>query len=129
MTCVNVEFRVFESARPPTLGTLDVTELSLGRRVQRTVVRGGLSSVGFALVMVLPLLHACGILSLLIGVPLIAWLTWRTSVLVQGTQRIECPACRQAIEIKANSGGWPVRIQCLSCGVGVVARPPTSFAR
>jgi hypothetical protein len=118
----NVSLAVMDSARTPLHATLQVERLSVGRRVARGLLRWATVSAVAAVVMVLPLLHACGALSLLVAAPVAGFLAFRTRVLL-GAGFLVCPKCEAQVAVAAGVGGWPARFHCGQCGSTFLARP------
>jgi hypothetical protein len=120
---MKVNLAVMESAREPTGGELAVTELSVQRRAGRAALRGLMVGAVAAVVMILPLLHLCGALGVLLAAPVAAWFGWRSSVLTLGEQQVACPKCAAVVKVDAGKAGWPVRLHCDACGVSFGATP------
>jgi hypothetical protein len=120
---VNVLLSVMDSAREPTAATLEVETLTPGRRAGRAAGRFALFTLVGAIITVLPLLHACGLVLLATSGSIAAWVTWRVSVLTVGQQSVPCPKCSVAVPVEPAKGGWPVRLHCEACGVTFGARP------
>ncbi len=122
MDSQRVLLTVMDSARPPTEAVVELERLSPGRRLGRGVVRWlAVSAVG-AVVLVLPLLHACGALTLLVAGPVAGVLAYRRQVLL-GPGQLTCPRCEAAVPVAAGTGGWPVRLHCGGCGSTFLGRP------
>ena len=111
-----------DSARPPLNGSVRVERLSVGRRAARGLGRLGIVAFAGALLAVLPLLHACGLITLLIAAPTFAIFAFKTTVLLDEGW-ISCPKCGATVGIAAKTPGWPVRMHCGSCGSTFFLRP------
>lgn len=122
MEAVPVHVGVMDSQRPGTVVTLQVDSLSAARRLGRAALRGLMvSGVGLG-VTLLPLLHACGLFTVLLVGPLVAAFSLRASVLLAEGE-VACPRCAAPVGISAKLAGWPARVHCGSCGAMVELKP------
>jgi len=122
MDTQQVLLAVMDSARPPVEAAVQLERLSSGRRLGRGLTRWLLVSAVGAVVLVLPLLHACGALVLLVAAPAAGFLTYRRQVLL-GAGQLPCPKCAAVVQVAAGTAGWPVRLHCGQCGSSFLARP------
>lgn len=113
---------VMDSARPPLFATVQAERLSMGRRTGRALARLAMVSGAGAVLAVLPLLHACGLVTLLVAGPAFAVLALRVTVLL-GEGQVDCPKCGARVAIAAETPGWPARMHCGTCGSTFFIRP------
>lgn len=113
---------VMDSAKPPLVATVQLERLSMTRRAGRGLARLGMVSGAGAVLTVLPLLHACGLITLLIAGPAFAVFAFKTTVLL-GDGRVDCPKCGAVVNIAAQTPGWPARMHCGTCGSTFFIRP------
>lgn len=110
-----LHLRVMDSAGEPTVTELPVHELTLLERLRRggfkLLAVGGVGAV----LAVLPLMHACGALTLLVVTPVVVVLTLRARVLV-GPGEVKCPKCEALVQVEAGTPGWPAGMHCNGCG-------------
>jgi hypothetical protein len=122
MEAVPVHVGVMDSGKPGTVVTLQVDRLSAARRLGRAALRGlAVSGVG-SVVTLVPLLHACGLFTVLLVGPLVAAFSLRASVLL-GEGEVACPRCPAPVKIPARLAGWPARVHCGACGAMVELKP------
>lgn len=122
MESQEVLLSVMDSAKPPLVATIQAERLSAGRRAGRALARLAMVSGAGAVLAVLPLLHACGLVTFLVAGPAFAVLTFRVTVLL-GQGRVNCPKCGADVDIAAETPGWPARMHCGTCGSTFFIRP------
>lgn len=124
-TPTRVLVRVMDSARPGAEVDLPVHRLSAKGRAWRGLKRLALvSGVGLVLTPV-PLMHACGLVTLLIAGPIAGYFAWRARALV-GECEVSCPKCAQPVPVREGLPGWPARVHCAGCGAMAELSPATA---
>lgn len=114
-----------DSTRPGLVVTLAARHLGRWERFRRAFGRMVIvSSIALLvsnfmlLVVPAPHLHLCSLpLAIVLG-PLVAFLAWRQRVLLDATD-IACARCRKPVTVPKDQPGWPVRMNCLHCGIMV----------
>jgi hypothetical protein len=122
---VAVGVSVADSSRPPLPATVEVTELSSSQRLSRGLKRFAIvSGAGLGLAIV-PLVHLCGALVVVIGGPLAGYLAWRATVEC-GSGEVPCARCERPVFVKAGRLGWPLQLHCDGCGCSLEVKPSTA---
>lgn len=75
-----------------------------------------------AVLTLLPLLHGCGLLTLLLAGPIMGYYAFRPTVLLCDGW-VECPKCGATVGLAAKTPGWPAHMHCGSCGSTFHIRP------
>lgn len=117
-----VLLNVMDSSRTPATGNVLVERLSMPRRAGRAILRTGMVSGGGAILALLPLLHGCGLITLLVAGPVYGFMTWRKTVLL-GEGQVSCPKCQATVAVADKTPGWPARMHCGTCGSTFFIRP------
>jgi hypothetical protein len=111
-----------DSQRPGLVVTLPVLELSTGARVVRALVRLGIVSGIGLLILPVPLMHLCGVITAAVVGPIAAVFAFRGRARV-GAGSITCPKCAQPLPVPDKLIGWPARFQCLDCKAMIELTP------
>jgi ribosomal protein S27AE len=122
METANVRVAVMDSAQPGVVAAVQVDPLARGRRLGRGALRWLLLSGVGAVVVVLPLLHVCGLVLVLLAAPVAGVLAYRVQVLL-GEGQVPCPKCGAVVPVPAGTAGWPARLHCGACGSSLRVRP------
>lgn len=117
-----VRVGVMDSQRPGLVVTLPVDHLSSGARALRALLRLGIVSGVGVVVMLIPLVHLCGLTVALLGGPIAGVLTFRQSALI-GAGSVSCPKCSEQVAMPPGLAGWPARVHCPKCGAMVELNP------
>ena len=117
-----VRVGVMDSMRPGLVAMLNVEQLSLGRRVWRALKRALIVSGIGAVVLVIPLLHACGLAVLLVAGPIAGVFAFRQAAIIGGGS-VPCPKCSTPVTMTQGLAGWPARVHCQKCGAMVELNP------
>lgn len=122
MEATPVRVGVMDSSKPGLVVSLPVHRLAPWERFSRAALKGLLvSGVGIG-VALLPLLHACGLVTAVLIGPVVAALTLRATV-VFGAGDVACPRCKEAVTLPPKLSGWPARVHCGKCGAMVELTP------
>lgn len=122
MDATPVRVGVMDSTRPGLVVSLPVHRLSAWERFNRAALKGLLVSAVGVGVALLPLLHACGLVTALLVGPVAAAFAWRASVIF-GEGAVACPRCSESLSLPPKLAGWPARVHCGKCGAMVELRP------
>lgn len=117
-----VRVGVMDSQRPGLVVTLPVEQLSSGARVMRGLLRMAIVSGIGLVVLLIPLVHACGALVAVFAGPIAGFFAWRQAALI-GSGEVACPRCTQPVTMPAKLAGWPARLHCQQCGAMVELNP------
>lgn len=124
-TPTRVLVKVMDSSRPGAEALLPVHALSARGRAWRGVKRLALvSGVGLVLTPV-PLIHACGLVMLLVAGPVAGFFAWRARA-VFGASEVTCPKCAQPLPVPEGLPAWPARLHCRACGSMAELSPATT---
>lgn len=117
-----VHVGVMDSQRPGLVVMLPVAPLSSAARMVRGLLRMALVSGIGLVVLLIPLLHACGAVVAVLAGPIAGFFAWRQAALI-GAGEVACPRCTQPLAMPAKLAGWPARTHCQKCGAMVELNP------
>ena len=117
-----VRVGVMDSMRPGLVVTLNVEQLSpqvrAWRGLKRTLIVSGIGAV----VVFIPLVHACGLVVLLVAGPIAGVFAFRQAAIIGGGS-VPCPKCSALVTMVEGLAGWPARVHCQKCGAMVELNP------
>lgn len=120
---VQADLYLMDGHRPVGHTMLTIRRLGAPHRLVRAAGRFGMVAAAGGAVALIPLMHLCGALVVLLAAPVVAFMAWRPQVLTTTACTLACPQCKAPVTLPPGATGWPVQVHCEACGITMSARP------